>query len=619
VKRVKITDGPLPDVCVVLNRLCVVDVDSDEANECLLARFPDALASAPVEKTSRGFHYWFVRPDVADELGYYDGAAQRGKAVDFKSVFSNGTGGIIVVAPGDGRSWVRGRSLWDSKPFDIPSDLLDAVAAPKTPRASCVMRCLDGELVEARRSLTVTVSSYFEPVVSGDFDGDCFPVPLPSLLARDLVAIVDSRRLPPDVGTPAIPDVDGWVAEVARAADIVGLPRASLDAALNSEVVSADIWARKVVPVHALARRSETEAVRLVGDSALSQVPDVLALEPLSPAVILEWGLFAEFATPPIVPGGLQLSISAPPSQAFARAVPAEVAALLERHPDTLVAAGGFVAGAVLDRAAPGSDVDLFVHSCAPDQADALLAEFMLTPGSTFVCATPNAVTLAMDGERGPLAVQLVRRIHSCRAHVVSSFDFPPCKVLARSAGPGRFALECLPSFMESARSMAFVVDFSCWNAASSFRALKYCAKGFAVVLPGVSSEMRRAPPPPLTTCDAAVLLNAHAHIVKSRAATPSYRQARSPREDARVTIAEVCGACKHFQAVQQSGYEEIALSGRLEHALREIGAREGGPRGPESAHERLALVLRADEWMTGDLSRPKPAKHGRLLSRIGA
>jgi hypothetical protein len=116
------------DWAITLHDLCVVDVDSVEQASALEARFP-VLLTAPAAKTRKGMHYFFRRSPLADEKGYLDGAAQREKGIDFKTVCSTGTGGILVVCPSPNKVWVR-------PPFGeaatvmtaIPDDLLDAVA-----------------------------------------------------------------------------------------------------------------------------------------------------------------------------------------------------------------------------------------------------------------------------------------------------------------------------------------------------------------------------------------------------------------------------------------------------------------------------------------------------------
>lgn len=86
------------DWSIGLLDLCVVDVDDHDLAVDLEARFP-SLRSAPCERTRRGFHYMFRRSPLANAGSYFDGCGQVSPHLDFKSVCSTGTPGIIVVAP----------------------------------------------------------------------------------------------------------------------------------------------------------------------------------------------------------------------------------------------------------------------------------------------------------------------------------------------------------------------------------------------------------------------------------------------------------------------------------------------------------------------------------------
>ena len=90
------------DWSIGLQDLCVVDVDDRELAVDLEARFP-LLRTAPCERTRRGFHYFFRRSSLANMGCFYDGCGQVTPHLDFKSVCSTGTPGIIVVAPS---TWV---------------------------------------------------------------------------------------------------------------------------------------------------------------------------------------------------------------------------------------------------------------------------------------------------------------------------------------------------------------------------------------------------------------------------------------------------------------------------------------------------------------------------------
>lgn len=114
----------------------------------LEARFP-LLRTAPCERTRRGFHYFFLRFSLANVGCFYDGCGQVTPHLDFKSVCSTGTPGIIVVAPStwvvrlvvggptpshpypfpcSDKTWVR--APWDCDIVEIPDDLLKLVARP---------------------------------------------------------------------------------------------------------------------------------------------------------------------------------------------------------------------------------------------------------------------------------------------------------------------------------------------------------------------------------------------------------------------------------------------------------------------------------------------------------
>jgi hypothetical protein len=97
---------------LLLKELCVIDSD-DPAWSLAKELTEPALQTCPKVATKHGHHFFFLRPDFADAEGYFDGARQHGGVdVDFKSVCSTGTSGVIIVAPSPGKSWLPGRELW---------------------------------------------------------------------------------------------------------------------------------------------------------------------------------------------------------------------------------------------------------------------------------------------------------------------------------------------------------------------------------------------------------------------------------------------------------------------------------------------------------------------------
>lgn len=122
------------DYCILLHDLCVIDVDgsAEEVREfeyALQGHLVTEDAKVAVSQTSRGRHYWFERSKLADEFGYYDGAAQRRKGVDFKSRCSTGERGTLMVPPSSGKAWIISPVELGCKP--IPDSLLDQIALPR--------------------------------------------------------------------------------------------------------------------------------------------------------------------------------------------------------------------------------------------------------------------------------------------------------------------------------------------------------------------------------------------------------------------------------------------------------------------------------------------------------
>eukprot|EP00798_Chlamydomonas_sp_ICE-L_P011815 gene11815-13_t len=91
------------DIGVLLKTLCVVDVDSEKMAIELEQTFP-YLRYVPMERTAAGRHYWFMRSEMADRCGYYDGPCQTMTVIDFKSVTFRGTSGFIVIARSKNKS-----------------------------------------------------------------------------------------------------------------------------------------------------------------------------------------------------------------------------------------------------------------------------------------------------------------------------------------------------------------------------------------------------------------------------------------------------------------------------------------------------------------------------------
>ena len=632
-RGVAIDQPVIPDVCVALDSLCVVRAGSACLNDALVARFPE-LDLAPVETTGAGgFQYWFARSQHADDLGFASSSSSPGSACSPGSGIDIVLSGVVLVAPSRGHRWIR--APWNSPPIEISEGLLEAVAVPSV-RPACVdVLCSDGAVVRARASKTLALSRYFEPFLSDDLlpsDTGVFPAPVSSEALASLVALVDRRDCPSfgrERDEAAVARAACyWVETVRTAADVVGTPLKTVEAAL--ERVAHKVWTARLFPGHA-------SASAIPGD-ALQPVPFPIEFKELPEDAELTYGLFSGFKARHQQTQRQQqrqqrqqrqrqqpsrmLSVSRDPVASFVSLAPPSVLALLRAYPASLVAAGGFVAGAILDMAAPGSDVDLFVHSCGPDEADAVLDSFLSMPGAALVCRTDLAVTVAVPGapqhpgrpeipERAPrpavtggqegrearpgrpggVLVQLVRRLHSDAAQILSSFDLSPCKVLARACGCGNdalFAVECLPPFVETARTMSFVVDFGAWTSSSCFRVLKYCSKGFRALTPGVDTTQTVLRSFHAPRGDAATLLEVQYAIIKRRIGRrrSSANRGKSPFSIDPVSLDEVLAACVSAGVRGGPGYYEDAEASSSKKAAASgptwavCGAR-GGPEDP--------------------------------------
>ena len=147
----KACKGRVPETGLLLRSLCAVDFDDEESAAVFEAEHPE-LQRAPMETTRSGRHYLFLRPRYADEEGFWDGARQKGGglAVDFKSVCSTNTSGLLVVAPSTNKRWVR--PPWEHAPEEIPRSLLEKVATAKAAAPPSAPRPREARRVEPIRA-----------------------------------------------------------------------------------------------------------------------------------------------------------------------------------------------------------------------------------------------------------------------------------------------------------------------------------------------------------------------------------------------------------------------------------------------------------------------------------
>lgn len=459
------------DIGILLRDLCVVDIDSEQLCQDFEARFP-VLTKAPCESTTKGRHYYFKRSYKADKHGYYDGRAQVVHGIDFKTVCKSGTSGYVVTAPSQGKSWLR--APWDTDIQPIPDDLLAAVSRPQHQSVTATLMFPDASTLSIVDNTWLARFDYFAPWFEQDLlptTTQCFPVGISTAAVMDeLLWMCEHNRL------------QRWptnLAAVRQLADYLGVPT-SIQHLLCSWHPSS-ICAR----IEALDRICPSWAKLSVepGDELydVTEHIDMLSYEPLKRDE--QW----LFHTRDLAEPAYHNMLRQDPLEFAQLSLPPPVLQLLQKHRN-LVLAGGAALALASDCVQAGSDYDLFLWGATKEQTEAIQREFMSMPGTKVASQTGAAVSVVWGAD---IVIQLITWMYSSALHVLDSFDLAPCKVAFGRFGADDEALRLLarPIWFESMRHMACWVDFGCWSDASVARILKYYAKGFDVVVPGLNRK----------------------------------------------------------------------------------------------------------------------------------
>ena len=462
--------GKKHDMGILLHDLCVVDVDSTEIADELEKAFP-VLETTPCEQTPRGRHYWFKRSPLCDENEFTDGANQVIEGVDFKTISSRGTGGLVKVCyePYSGpagknpekRKWIR--PLPEGHLDEIPDDLLRAIAVQKKVP----------EFTFAFEDTIATISieeselahfSYFEPFLDDSFASQEIPMPCEYLEFKDLLHSLEKRE-----------STNATAQRNALIADRLGAKKATY----------------QFFAAHALYWHD------MDPDMALALSSDSIAI-PVPPEVV--------YNGPPSYSPSAHLFAAAKPSIAIPyptiftpdedeELIPIEVRSFMMTH--KVVLAGGAVLGilsSVLPTGQsvfhPGHDWDLFVYGVDEEGADEILASAERHFAGWRRFQTSRAVTFSRN--ESDLIVQIVLRRYERPEDVPCSFDIAPCKV-ATWYELDKFVYFCAPSFLVAVKQAAFPVAPESWSSGSVARVLKYCAKGFSPYLPGLRRSCRNS------------------------------------------------------------------------------------------------------------------------------
>jgi hypothetical protein len=462
------------DVCVALKELCVIDVDSEEQVAELEWRFP-MLKSVTCERTRKGRHYWFVRTPYADANGYLDGAAQRERGIDFKTITRTGTGGIVVVAPSENKEWIR--APWDVAPIAIPDALLDAIATPSHCDQALSLHFVDtNEIVHMESCRWLRKFAYLEPFISEQWDfGGPIPVPFCDRgVFDDILRICDSIPLGVSADIPHF-----RIDAIFRAADFLGVPP-KLMKAIN-EIPTRDMDLFDICPE--MWEADNTEILwRAAGGLDEEIMLDVAAYGDIAYAPLVKderWLLQSQPQCP--TPFGENVLCDDIAGEA-AREVPLVVLELLNTYKACMVLAGSSILGVVAPFVNHGHDWDLFLWGLNQEEAAAKLDEIVASANADIVYRTGHAITFKFPGD---VIVQVILRLYANRAQVVVGFDIGPAKICMWIGEDDELVIRCAPSWIPSMRHMAFWVDVECWGRASVVRTYKYICKGFDAVVPG--------------------------------------------------------------------------------------------------------------------------------------
>ena len=463
------------DICILLQDLCIIDVDSNDLADELEAHYP-LLKTVPTEQTRRGRHYWFRRSELANSRGFFDGAAQVQPLVDFKTCTRTGSAGIVICAPSTGKTWIR--PLCVDNLIDIPDDLLRSVAVGHMTLE------FEDNIKAFYPSKFLSNMGYFDPFLDQDIMDMTIPVPCTSDAFNALQKHQEPQSMEEIVCISNL--ADKLLHCDASKLTIGMLTRAMYAKDMNPEMATA-----------ILAHQSQHVLEEVVYKGPPACVPD-------------QSYLFTRNRR--FNPGHVLVSRAS--IDGFEDAIDPVVIRLLKKH--NLVLAGGAALGVLVPDMSPGSDYDLFVYGMDEAGADALLESVRQDlPESEFkwICSA-NACTFVSVHETG-LTIQIILCIYDLPEQVAMSFDLAPCKVGAwfskDSKDSSKIIIKASQEFIAAVSSSSFPVRPEIWSRASIARIVKYCAKGFNVYLPG----LRRSCVLPVQAPQVAGLLHIEMHWAK--------------------------------------------------------------------------------------------------------
>ena len=493
------------DLGILLVQLCVVDVDCHSVADALEERF-EILRVVPCEDTTKGRHYYFSRSKKADVEGYYDSSRQRNAKIDFKSICSNGTSGIVAVSPSTGKTWKKERAPWMCYPDghipEIPDDLLEHVGRARHTPISCSLQfLLDGEIRDIVSCNLMAGSAYLDIFVRDPLEScqsdTMVKVPIPNFRANtfdDMLHVCATGELHLTQTeildlTPA--DFKLRIETICALADFLGMPakydglfRApygylwscvrlhDLSRHLSAVTVVEGYW-RFLLGCH-IGNQPEWRKTLVEIDSRLAEKIRYRPIETSCDSFL--------FHERPSMAGSMEFGSHTIRSNPADIELPWIIDTILHAGRGRIMLAGGSVLGEVAIDCSQGADYDFFLFGIDAERASTILEDITGLTSVSEIHRSEHAITFKKD----EFIFQVITRLFRNPAEILHGFDISACKIGFYIDEDDCKHLLATPSWVESMRYRVVWMDDRVWSRSSAVRLCKYYCKGFDVLIPGL-------------------------------------------------------------------------------------------------------------------------------------
>jgi hypothetical protein len=389
--------------------------------------------------------------------------------VDFKTICSNGTGGFIVVAPSKNKEWIKSFNDIDYLPI-ISDDLLNYVAKPTHNRTTMTINFAEtGESIFIEDSWVLArfaIVGMFE-----EFQEMNIPIGTLSEFKALMDVMEDS-----DLSLRDVPNRRAFVERMCTLADFLGIRVADFTALRTKWMESVRLY--DVHPEMA---------------EALEEIEPILLTDEIVENTFYKRKDFGQDAIFPRFETHDRPRHPLMDMVFVAEEIPRDVLELLQMFPEEIVIAGGFATGCLLRDVEAGNDIDLFVvgtEERAQMIMEYIIREIQTTGRGTY--RTGNAVTFLSSMDTDEIPIQVILKLHNKKSDVIQGFDIEPSKALIFAGRSGELEAMVTQGWLECARTYSFPILARTWSSSSTYRIIKYGAKGFQPYLCGVRQELRQ-------------------------------------------------------------------------------------------------------------------------------